>query len=186
LLDECKRQVLRGSNLVKNVKKFSELEKSERHLMKIDLEKYLNEAIKITQAYSNEKKIDISVESESNHQVKADELLIDVFENILLNAIHHNQNNHVEIMIRVSNIEENEKKMLQIEFIDNGPGIPDFKKELIFKRSNKKINSVSGTGLGLYLVYSIIQQYDAKIRVEDKIPDDHTKGSKFILTFPYC
>lgn len=182
LLDECKQQVLRGSNLVKNVKKFSELEDSKRPLMKINLIKFINEAIKITQTYSNEKDINISLDSESDQfYIKADELITDVFENVIINAIQHNPKKNVMISI---NVKENKEKKIQIEFSDNGPGIPDYKKEIIFKRNDEKDTSVSGTGLGLFLVSSIIKDYNANIEVKNRIPNDYTKGSTFVLTFP--
>lgn len=63
-------------------------------------------------------------------------------------------------------------------------GIPDSLKLNIFHRESAGDRSLIGLGLGLSLVKSILNQYKAKIWVENKIPEDYTKGSNFILMFP--
>ena len=95
-----------------------------------------------------------------------------------------NDNQIAEVSVRFFEFQENNKKLLKIEFIDNGRGIPDSKKELIFKRGSLKDRSVIGIGLGLSLVKSIIDKYNAKVWVEDKVVGDYTQGSKFVLVFP--
>ena len=40
-------------------------------------------------------------------------------------------------------------------------------------------------GLGLSLIKKILINHNAKIWVEDKIPNDYTKGSNFKISFPY-
>ena len=69
-----------------------------------------------------------------------------------------------------------------MQFIDNGIGIPDARKEIIFQRSSEK--SVSGRGLGLSLVKNIINYYDGDILVKNRIRGDYTKGSNFIIFIP--
>ena len=39
-------------------------------------------------------------------------------------------------------------------------------------------------GIGLSLVKTIIDSYEGKIWVEDKVKGDYTKGSNFILLIP--
>jgi len=104
-----------------------------------------------------------------------------VFENIIINSIRHNNNHIVEILIKTL---INQNGELQIEFIDNSIGIHDSLKELIFERIYKENRTVSGIGLGLSLVKKILNFYDAKIWVENRIPEDYSKGTKFTLTFP--
>ncbi|TFF88444.1 MAG: ATP-binding protein, partial [Promethearchaeota archaeon] len=105
----------------------------------------------------------------------------DVFENILLNAIKHNESEIIDIDI---NVEErsNEIEYLHLEFSDNGVGIPDEKKELIFI-GNRKYKG-KGMGLGLSLVKKIIDVYNGKIWVENRVEGDYSKGSKFIIELP--
>ncbi|HEY0088544.1 MAG TPA: HAMP domain-containing sensor histidine kinase, partial [Candidatus Lokiarchaeia archaeon] len=90
----------------------------------------------------------------------------------------------IEILIKIYSTTDYGNRRLNFEFIDNGDGIPEYKKEYIFTRFKKDSNSVSGMGLGLSLVKTILDKYNAKIKVENKVKDDYTKGSIFKITFP--
>lgn len=57
-------------------------------------------------------------------------------------------------------------------------------KQKIFQRGYKKEKSVRGMGIGLSLIDMIMQNYNGEILVKDRIPDDYTKGSVFILKIP--
>ena len=67
---------------------------------------------------------------------------------------------------------------------DDGIGIEDSRKELIFQRAYSRKSIGSGIGLGLSLVKKIIESYKGDIWVEDKVKGDHTQGSKFIILIP--
>lgn len=69
-----------------------------------------------------------------------------------------------------------------LEIADNGPGIPDHEKPLVFEpfyRSPRHLLSVKGTGIGLSLVKSILDVHNISVRVEDK-PGG---GCVFVLSF---
>ncbi|MFX1340354.1 MAG: ATP-binding protein, partial [Promethearchaeota archaeon] len=186
MLDTLGEQIQRGSNLVKNVRKFSELQDSEIILKNFNIKDLINQAINIVKKSSPSKTINVQIESFSNNlTIKSDEFLLDVFENIIFNAVKHNKNSIVEILIKFSDIQEDKKKFLKTEFIDNGYGVVDSRKHNIFKRGGyNEDKSVSGIGLGLSLVYNILNRYSAKIWVENRDPEDYTKGSNFIIQFP--
>ena len=107
-----------------------------------------------------------------------------MFENILINAIRHNNNAQVEIIVRVSKFQENKTDYVKIEFIDNGMGIEDSQKDIIFQRGYEEGKSTSGMGLGLSLVKKILQIYDGKIWVEDRVKGNPSEGSNFIVLIP--
>lgn len=175
-------QINRGADLVKNVSKFSKLDEFERTLREVNIHEVLEDTINLVKNFMKAKKITISFEKfNEDIEIKADEFIIDVFENIIINSIRHNNNHIVEILIKTL---INQNGELQIEFIDNGIGIHDSLKELIFERIYKENRTVSGIGLGLSLVKKILNFYDAKIWVENRIPEDYSKGTKFTLTFP--
>ena len=177
--------VYRGTSLVNNVYKFSQLDDAEIKVKKIDVEKTILEAI--TYVKKNFKKKEISIQFESPQKkiyINADELLKDVFENILINAVKHNDNPNIEIVIKASRFQEDGIFFWQIEFNDNGKGIPKTKRKSIFSRGFKEDRTVSGMGLGLSLVKTIIDKYNAKILVENRVPEDYLKGTNFKLQFP--
>ncbi len=75
---------------------------------------------------------------------------------------------------------------VRVELKDYGEGIPEDIKMKIFERlfrarSKKK---AQGTGLGLYIVKTIIETFNGKIWVEDRVKNDHTQGAKFIIELP--
>ena len=185
ILKIINEQVYRGTSLVNNVYKFSQLDDAEITVQKIDVEKTILEAIKYVK--KNFKKKEISIQFESPKKkiyIKADELLKDVFENILINAVKHNDNPNIEIVIKISKLQEDGIFFWQIEFIDNGKGIPNIKRKSIFTRGFKEDRTVSGMGLGLSLVKTISDKYNAKIFVESRVPEDYLKGTNFKLLFP--
>jgi signal transduction histidine kinase len=84
----------------------------------------------------------------------------------------------------VDKISEYEKEYCIISIDDNGPGINDDRKKELFKRFKTGGTSTKGTGLGLYLVKTIVESFDGKVWIEDRVPGDHTQGSKFMILLP--
>lgn len=78
------------------------------------------------------------------------------------------------------------RKEQSIEFkvSDNGPGIPDKKKELIFKPGYTTKYDISGTpstGMGLSYVKEVVEKLNGKIEIESKADINETS---FILLLP--
>ena len=86
-----KEQISRGSKLISNIEKLSELEEFEKPLYSIDINSVLSDIIDSIKKDYFYKKIYINFHSlEKSFQVKANELILDVFENMLINAIKPN------------------------------------------------------------------------------------------------
>jgi signal transduction histidine kinase len=107
--------------------------------------------------------------------VLANEMLGSVFRNLLNNAVQHNDAEtpvvEVDCDVRAEDV--------IVRVADNGPGIPDEQKERIFEKDRKGIGS-SGTGMGLYLVRTLVEGYGGDVRVEDGEPS----GSVFVVRLP--
>jgi signal transduction histidine kinase len=117
--------------------------------------------------------------------VKANDLIADIFTNIIDNAIKHSDPaKGLEITIRLAPIKEYEKKYIRCSVEDNGPGIADWLKDKIFIRFKRGITKAHGKGLGLYLVRAIVEDFGGRIWVEDRVPGDYSKGAKFVIVFP--
>jgi signal transduction histidine kinase len=67
---------------------------------------------------------------------------------------------------------------------DNGPGIPDDMKERVFNRMQRGDTKASGSGLGLYLVKTLVDSYGGKVWVEDRVKGDYGKGARFMVMLP--
>ncbi len=103
-------------------------------------------------------------------EVNVDPMITKVFYNLLDNSIRHGQR---VTEIRVSCRESNEG--LTIIWEDNGVGIPDKEKSLIFKRGYGK-----NTGLGLFLVQEILSINEITI----KETGEPGEGARFEIAVP--
>jgi len=178
-------QIKRGKKLINNIRNLSEIEESEMPLEPTEIFEKLRSAIQFTKINFQKREIIVDIESETNKiYVFANDLLLDVFENILINSVLYNKNDTVEIEINISRIMENEKEHIRLDFKDNGIGINDTKKILIFKKNVKKSIGSKGMGLGLSLVAKLLDLCEGKIWVEDRIKGDFTQGSNLIIQIP--
>lgn len=117
--------------------------------------------------------------------VMADELLNDVFTNLLGNAIkHRGQQADLQLNIRLIEADEAETGYYKIMIEDNGPGIPPGRKDHLFDRFSRSSTKSKGSGLGLYLVKSLVNSYNGRVWVEDRVPGDHTRGARFVVMLP--
>ena len=180
-----KEQVIRGAKLVSNVRKLSKLEEAGRSLENIEILKVLKNTVSFVKKSYKDKNLAIRVDSIGEKLfIKANIFLEDVFENLFINAIRHNRNLIIEITVRILRERRVGINYLKIEFLDNGFGVADSMKEKIFQRGYSKEKGVYGMGLGLSLVRGIIETYNGKIWVEDRVKGDRSKGSNFVLLIP--
>ena len=185
LLNIIRNQGFRAKNLVSNAQKLSRLEESDIFLEKLNVLEILKESITFIQRSFQEIKINISIDAPNQTiWVKANKLLLDLFEIILTNAITYNDNPIVEITIKISKELNLEINYLKIEIMDNGIGISDDQKKTIFKRRYNRDKYSKGMGFGLSLVNMIINKYNGKIRVDDRVPGDYSQGTNFIVLIP--
>ncbi|MFX1385104.1 MAG: ATP-binding protein [Promethearchaeota archaeon] len=178
-------QIERGVKLINNVYKLSKLEESENPLMAVNVYKVLDDAIEFAKKSFQEKQLNIQIEKKHEELLaEANEFLLDIFENILHNAIKYNQNQTIEIQIIIDKIVNDSKNFIQMQFKDNGIGIPNDTKKLIFQKGNKQDKHIRGLGIGLSLVKKILEIYKGKIRVENRIEKDYSQGSNFMIEIP--
>ncbi|MBD3213319.1 MAG: GHKL domain-containing protein [Candidatus Lokiarchaeota archaeon] len=174
-----------GEKLVSNVQKLSKIEEEELTFFGVDLIKYLNQAIDLVRKKISTRKLQITKKRfEDEIRVRGNELLLDVFENILDNAIKYNDSDTVKIQIEVDEIVKNSEKFVRIKFIDNGIGIPDSKKKILFLPGFQKEKEGKGMGFGLSLVKKILRTYNGDIWVEDRLKGNYSRGTKFVLIIP--
>lgn len=107
--------------------------------------------------------------------VQADEMASSVFRNLLENAIQHNDKDIPEVNVTV----EEKDSLVEVQVADNGPGVPESQKDEIFGRGEKGPES-EGTGIGLYLVNTLVTRYGGNVWVEDNNPE----GAVFIIELP--
>lgn len=99
--------------------------------------------------------------------------------NLLSNAIKFTENNG-DILVEM----DSDDKWVTIKVRDNGIGIPDKFKDLVFDRfvqGDKSLNrKKEGSGIGLALVKSLIEFHSGSIEINKEYKD----GTEFILKLP--
>jgi PAS domain S-box-containing protein len=114
--------------------------------------------------------------------VMADDLLAEVLTNLIGNSAKFGGNG-VHIVIQVQECPGN---IAKITISDEGPGVPDELKSIIFVRFQTGDEKGSGKGLGLFIAKTLIERYGGKIWVEDRIKGDSSSGASFVFTLPKC
>ncbi|MFJ7733205.1 sensor histidine kinase [Lysinibacillus sp. NPDC097231] len=101
-----------------------------------------------------------------------------ILQNILMNSIIHNPpNTNIYTKIFDSN------EYVDIHIVDNGVGMSSHMQENIFQqyyRGTTTDSSSEGTGLGMAIVYKLVQSHKGTISVQS----EPTKGTTFIITLP--
>ena len=185
-LDEVYRSNQRMVKLVNDLLNVSRLE-----LGVFAIEPELTDVVKITQSVIdeqkpqiNEKKIKLLPSFENNISLmQADtKLLRMVVQNLLSNAIKYTPEGGT---IKISLSLDKERKNVQIKISDTGYGIPKNQQDKIFTKlfraDNVREKDTEGTGLGLYIVKSIVGQLGGKIWFES----NENKGTTFYVTLPF-
>jgi len=127
-----------GQDLVSNIRKLSQISEK-MGFNKIDVLPILIKVIDYIKNTFKLKSIQINLKHELRKvEILANELIIDIFENLLINAILHNKQNTIEINIKITEVKIEEKDMYKFQFLDNGIGIKDDLKEKIFLREQIK------------------------------------------------
>jgi signal transduction histidine kinase len=185
ILSLLQEQIHRGSKLISNIIRLSEIDEQQSKIKPVEGYEILTNSVNHVRKIMLNKKLNISLDFEKpSFKLKGNELLTDVFDNILLNAIRYNINDVVDIQIKGSIFNKDGLSYKRIEFIDNGKGIPDEMKEKIFNRIDYDDKDTKRMGLGLSLVKKILDSYGGHIIIENRIENDFTKGSNFIILIP--
>ena len=138
---------------------------------RVDLRSLLTEVTEIYRPVVDDAGDELVVElsqSDSNLVNGDGELLIQLFVNLIENAIRHCPRG---TMIRVT-LEGDPVGGLRVVVSDNGPGIPPNERDKVFHRLYRleKSRSTPGSGLGLSLVAAIAELHGARLALGDNNP----------------
>ena len=176
LLDNGLSGIEKISNLVKNLKDFSRLDRAEaaEHNVNKGLDDALNminhmldNKIKITKNYA-----DVPNVMCSPAQINQ------VFLNLLVNAIHAISAEKETGVIKITTVQQEQKVKITIE--DSGKGIPPENLIRIFEPFFTTKRSGKGTGLGLAISNKIIKEHRGELKVASKVE----QGTTFTIYLP--
>ncbi|WP_435101069.1 PAS domain S-box protein [Halarchaeum sp. P4] len=143
---------------------------------------------------------------DSSTEVVADDLIGEIFENTLSNAVVHNDKATPRVEVWASETTREvainpetgmpstsstpssaetvreERDAVVVHIADNGPGIPDEEREAVLKKGVSEI-SEPGNGFGLYLVKEMMETYGGTVQIRDNDAVDGDEGTVFDLVF---
>ncbi|OPY29642.1 MAG: putative diguanylate cyclase [Methanocella sp. PtaU1.Bin125] len=171
-----------SSRLIASVKKLELIQAGKYPIGTVNMCQMLKE---VAGAYAvvPGREVNIRLSLAEGCQVAANDLLKDVFDNLVDNAIRHSAG-PVTVDISTEPVLEDGEKYYRISVSDNGPGIPDDLKRKIFLFIDAATGSPGRRGLGLYMVKLLVESYRGRVRVEDRVPGDHRQGSRFVVLLP--
>lgn len=182
LLTRPLQSLQNSSRLIDKVRKLQRLKEGKIPVKVVDVGLIIKG---ICQRYAGleKRRVTIDVSRLQRCNAIANDLLPDVFDNLIGNAIRHNEGD-LAIGVEIEKRREGDRDYCSVTISDNGRGIPEKHKEKIFDRSKNTDYLTGGIGLGLHFAKTLIESYEGRIRVEDRVPGDYTKGAKFVVMIP--
>jgi PAS domain S-box-containing protein len=184
LLEKALETQLSSSRLIDNVRKIQMSRAGGLKFRPIDLCEILAD---LREHYSHVpgREVDIRLVAARQCFIYANELIRDVFMNIIGNAIKHSPpDRRLEVVIGLKSMIRDNKDIYEVSIEDNGPGIPNDLKKRLFTRFERGKAKATGRRLGLYLVKTLLEDMGGSISVEDRVRGNYHKGSRFIVLLP--
>ena len=171
----------RQKNLINELLMAGRLENGALHVevSAIDLNSVLKDAILSVKPIAKKRKIALSFEPPEERSLVLGDVgaLQQVFINLFSNAVKFSPENS-EVSVRVERLE----REVRISIQDSGIGIPADAVPHLFERfyraRNVKAAEIPGSGIGLFIVKSILEELHGHIHVDTEVD----KGTKFTVT----
>ena len=171
-----------STRLIANVRKLQKVREGGLNFHDINIRKMIQD---IVPRYSDTpgREVRINCTAGCDCIVRANDLLDDVFSNIIGNAVKHSRG-PLDIDVFVSNVEIGDRKYCLVAIEDTGPGIPDGLKDRLFTRFEPGGKKGDRKGIGMYLVNALVKDFHGKVWVEDRVRGDHARGARFMIMLP--
>ena len=184
ILLKALEQTGRVSDLIARVRALSKTQHAEE-LKPMDLNEVLDETVWDLRQKYRERPFEITFDPFIEEvSILADDLLKDLFMNVLDNAIKYSPGTTAQVDVAVQRVVGAKGRLVQVSISDRGPGISDEDKTTVFYRFVKKLEDKEGSGLGLSLVMALTERYNGQVWIEDRVPDKWTEGVKVVVELP--
>lgn len=177
-LDQAEAKQWEMARRLQGLSDINALDKIEGERVRVSLRKQLSEIYDIHHGEAEVQSVHLIVEPPEKDVflMAQPEKLNILFENLIYNAIRATPRDG---SITVSAKSEDGRIKMSVE--DTGCGIPEAELPLIFRRFYVGANNrETGTGLGLYIVHSIVTELGGAISVQSTVGE----GTRFMMDFP--
>ena len=177
--DEKKKSLLSNieksnRNLIYIIEKAAEFAKLDSvegiEFSSLNLGSILREIVDSFMPRFEESKMTVDLDIDGSYPAMANSVIEQVFINLISNAIKYSpEGSHVHITI----LDEGDQWKVNVK--DQGSGIPESDRELIFTRFSRldkvKKGSIKGTGLGLAIVHKVVSLHNGSVGVDSNSPE---------------
>lgn len=179
-LEHIKQCTVNLEKLVNDLLTLARSNRAEELLMEFNFEEEINDSLQLLTSLNVDKRIQVTTNIETTHS----QFLIDavrmriILNNLISNAFKYHRNSDYQfVKIFVS---YNASLQVVIKIEDNGEGIPETHLNKIFDMFHRASSSSEGSGLGLYIVKSMIEKMNGTINVTSTVGS----GTTFVITLP--
>ncbi len=166
----------RINEIVKGLRSYSRAAKKEE-FGQVDLNGVLEESLKMVQLATKASSVEVIKEFQTSEKIQANIGEIQqVFTNLITNAFQAMDGKGGKLVLATRALED----FVEVKISDNGMGIPQKYINQIFDAFFTTKNPGEGTGLGLNIVYRIVNKYEGTIDVESR----EQMGTTFTIKFP--
>ena len=176
IIDETSRLTKLSTNILKLTK--LENQKTIGKKSKFLLDEQIRKIIVMLEPEWSRKNIDLDIDLEEITYIGNEELMAQIWQNIINNAIKFTgENGNIGVKLYRS------EQCIVVKISDDGPCIPDEKRTKIFEKfyQGDHSRSTDGNGLGLALVQRVVELCNGSVWVENTQPT----GVCFTVQLPY-
>ncbi|MGD1061444.1 MAG: GAF domain-containing protein [Methanomassiliicoccales archaeon] len=175
------------SGLIADVRKLSLIRTLEtmRDFKPVDLGKVVQECIDSLRMNTLYEDVEIRYSPpQQKVQVLGDAMVKDVAYNLLSNACKYGGKGPVEVELGPH--EEGGMTYWRMDIKDQGDGVPEHRRDFLFKRFDQVDvgAAAEGHGIGLSVVAALVQRFSGRVWVEDRESAEEIKGSVFSVILP--
>ncbi|MFX1535247.1 MAG: ATP-binding protein [Promethearchaeota archaeon] len=110
--------------------------------------------------------------------ILADSLFEDLLTNLLTNSVKNDEHEVVNVEIGIEAALD-QPNFIILTITDHGKGVPPDQRKTLFDRFTEFRKKGKGSGLGLFIVKTLVDRYGGQIWIESRVPGDYTQGTCF-------
>ncbi len=122
--------------------------------------------------------VEIDLLSPDRAWIDADPLIESAIDNVLENAVEHNDSDVPHIDVMVDDVVANGLDYVEVRVADDGPRIPTHEQEVLESGTETQLEHTSG--LGLWLTNWLVTESDGELRLEANEP----RGNVVVIALP--
>lgn len=185
-LTVARKQLELSNDLIDRVRRLAFIrEKGAEKMVTMDVVSILASLAEEIRASRTDRAIEVTIRSEESQcLVRGNELIHDLFKNLLSNSVKYDPKEVVEVEVAVKKASDGGGVFWDVAVADNGIGIPDEHKGRVFERFAPRASEGTGSGLGLSIVKSIAEKYGGRVWAEDRVRGDPARGAVVHVLLP--